>query len=223
MRFLSLFLLLGIIILPPDVRAQGAFVDRGANGILIGGNMTPVDSWNSYAAEVGFSFNGTLDIGGAYSWLEMGADSAGAELIGRGLEPRLTLHLAKQGSKYPFSLSAHASRGFNSLDTTPGSDYTAEVKGRLWRVGGHVHTIIQLTDFAGIRPWGAISYLHRVREYTFDDGSAPYEMRRDDTEYLLGAQLIFMPTVRSVLFVGPQVRYLGGERSVGASAGLVFN
>lgn len=185
--------------------------------------MAPVDSWNSYAAEVGFSFNGTVDIGGVYSWLEAGADSAGAELVGRGLEPRITLHLAKQGTKYPASLSAHAGRSFNSLDTTPGSAYAAEVKGRAWRLGGQLHSIVQLADFIGIRPWGAISYLHRVREYTFADGSEPFEMRRDDTEYLLGVHLIFMPTVRSVLFVGPQVRYLGRERSVGASAGLVFN
>ena len=218
MRLFRVLFLPAILLVPSLVLAQGAFVSRGASGVLLGGEMVPDNGRNSYAAEAGYSFGGTFDVGLAHRWLEIDADTLGFQLSGRAYEPRLAFHLAKQGTTYPFSLSALGSYAFSKLDAAQ-----ADVDGRTLRVGGIIHSIVQLAEFVGFRPWGGILYAHRRHEYAFTETDERLEIKRGDTEYHLGAQIVFMPTVRSVFFIGPQVTFARGDRTVGYSAGLVFN
>ena len=222
MRLIRVLLLPAVLLIPSIVFAQGAFVSRGASGVLLGGEIIPEKGRDSYSAQVGYSFGGTFDVGLAHRWLEIDADTLGFQLSGRAFEPRLALHLAKQGTTYPFSVSAFGSYAFSNLDAAPDARQS-EVDGRTLRVGGFIHSIVQLAEFVGFRPFGGILYAHRRHEYSFADTDEQLAIKRGDTEYHFGAQLVFMPTVRSVLFVGPEITYARGNRTIGYSAGLVFN
>lgn len=199
--------------------AQGEFVARGAYGLMMGGEMAPDGDRTSYSATAGFSIKGTLDLHLGYAWLDATADTLGGHLTGRGLRPGVNLHIIKQGNRYPFSLSA--------LGTYQRSDWDAEmigaqdVTGSMFEVGGMLHTIIQVAEFAGLRPWFGILYQNRDREYIFAD--QPINFEGDDTRYVGGVQIIVMPTARSVVFAGPTVSMMAGERNVGVTGGLVFN
>lgn len=194
---------------------------RGASGVLVGGGMIQDSGRSSYSAEAGYSFRGSYDVGLAHRWLEIAADTLGFQLSGRAFEPRFTFHVVKQGATYPFSVSAFGSYAFGKLDASNAP--TSDVEETAYRIGGFLHSIIQLVEFIGFRPWGGVSYSHRRHKYSFADTEERFETQRGDTEYQIGAQFVFVPMVRSVLFVGPQVTFARGSRTVGYSAGLVFN
>lgn len=220
MRFVSTIVLFLAIAVASDVRAQGEFVARGAYGVLVGGELIPQNDRTSYAATAGFSFKGTLDARLGYGWLETGADTLGGTLSGRSIRPGLNVHIIKQGNTYPFSLSAVGSYQWSNWDAEMIGAEDAD--GSEYSVGGVLHTIVQVAEFAGLRPWFGIIYQNQDREYTFAD-QARITIERDDTKYLGGLQVVLMPTVRTVLFVGPTVTFLRGEQDVGVSGGLVFN
>lgn len=222
-RVLIVWVLLPLALAPIYANAQGAFVARGAHGFMIGGDGASTDESSVYTVEAGYSFKGTIDVGLAHRWIGAPADTLGWNLTGRGLEPRLSLHVVKQGARFPLSLSATGGYAFQNLEPDRSDDPAAvDVDGRHWSVGGILHTVFALADFVGLRPWAGITYVNRTRDYTFgDDPSLTIES--DDTRYVLGVQGIVMPTARSVLFIGPELRFVGGDRTVGFTGGLVFN
>lgn len=200
--------------------AQGEFVARGAYGLMLGGEMAPDDDRTSYSATAGFSIKGTLDLRLGYEWLDSTADTLGGHITGRGLQPGLNLHIIKQGNRYPFSLSAIGRYQRSEWDAEMIG--ATEVTGSMYEVGGMLHTIIQIAEFAGLRPWFGITYQNRDREYAFPDQEV-INVDGDDTRYMVGIQVIVMPTARSVVFVGPALTIMAGERNVGVTGGLVFN
>lgn len=208
-------------IIPSTAHAQGEFVARGAPGFLLGGDMTAVDGQASYAAEIGYSFKGTIDVGFAYNWIETEADTLGWTANGRSLQPSLSLHVIKQGTQFPLSLSATGSYAFQNLEPDAGSG--VEIDGRSWSIGGVLHTVFAIADFVGLRPYTGIDYVNRTRDYTFAADESTLTIDSDDARYTFGLQMIVMPTARSVLYAGPKLSLMGGDRFVGVTAGVVFN
>lgn len=203
-----------------SAQAQGEFVARGAYGLSVGGEMMPDGDRTSYLATAGFSIKGTLDVRLGYGWLDTDADTLGGQIKGRALRPGAQLHIIKQGNRYPFSLSAVGSYQRSTWDAEMiGAE---NVSGSMYEIGGVLHTIFQIAEFAGMRPWFSVVYQNRDREYAFPDMS-PMNVERDDTKYIGGLQVIVMPTARSVFFAGPSVIWIGGERTIGVIGGLVIN
>lgn len=199
---------------------QGEFVARGANGLMLGGEVTPEGDRTSYTATAGFSVKGRLDLRLGYAWMDSMADTLAGHITGRGLRPGLNLHLIKQGNRYPFSLSAIGRYQRSEWDAeTIGAE---EVTGTMFEVGGMLHTIFQVAEFAGLRPWFGIVHQNRDREYIIPDEPV-VNVEGDDTRYMTGIQVVVMPTDRSVFFVGPAISMMAGERTVGVSGGLVVN
>ena len=206
-----------------SAHAQGEFVTRGAPGFLLGGDMAAVDGQSTYAAKIGYSFKGTVDVGMAYNWIESEADTLGWNINGRSLEPSLALHIIKQGTSFPLSLSALGSFAFQGLDPDADSGQDAEIDGRAWSIGGTLHSVFAIADFVGLRPYTSIVYINRTHDYTFSGDESTLTIESDDTRFTFGLQMIVMPTARSVMFAGPKLSYMGGDRFFGVTAGVVFN
>lgn len=200
--------------------AQGAFLERGAYGVLIGGSQTSASEGDVYVGRLGLSFAGTVDGAVEYGRMQRGTDSLGYSLTGRSVAPVVSLHLIKQGTRYPFSLSSTGSYRFGSLESRDDAGEAFDVSDRVWRIGGLIHTIQELRSYMGLRLWGGFAYVTRSREYEL--GAETLEVSRKHNQYSLGAELIFMPFMRSVLFVGPELVFEDRKQRLGVTAGLVF-
>lgn len=200
--------------------AQGEFVARGETAVKVSGELAPDGDRTNYFAEAGFSVRGVVDLRLGYGWLDATADTLGGHMSGRSIRPAVGLHLIRQGERFPFSLSAVGSYQSSTWD---GDDIGADdVTGATFEVGGILHTIIQIGPIAGIRPFAGLFYQKRERDYEFADGAA-LGVEQSDLRYLGGIQIVVMPTSRTVFFAGPTLSAIGGERTIGATGGVVFN
>ncbi len=156
-----------IMILPTLVLSQGMFLEKGQNGYGVRAGYGTNEDMNLLGLDVGYSFNGTIDIGIGYA---KGTTKDDPKLSANMIHPNLSFYLLRQNDNMPLSFSAGVGyqKGYYSSDYFDDRDIDLTSSGFL--LNGALFTVMQLGDFSVI-PTISLGYESTTIKTKYSGGS----------------------------------------------------
>ena len=157
------------LLLFQNIYAQGEYIERGNNAYAAGASVAIHQKVYGLSLAASVSTMGTFDIGLSYAFLLSKENVYGIDQISTAIAPFVTLHIIKQSSSFPISISAVGHYQLQKFNSTHNQQ---SISLSYWTYGGSIFHFFEVSEQYSIQPFITYTLTKSINEKEIDTISA---------------------------------------------------